>query len=117
MPPKEETLERSGEGTATVLWGARTLLSWAITAAAAVLILVFLWPLVGGFLPGPLAETLYSLAQPLTQQFPPFRVAGWDVVPLALGVGLLAVRRYLGRWLRRLEIQARTRPLSGGLPG
>jgi serine/threonine-protein kinase len=117
MPPKGETLERSGEGTATVLWGARTLLSWGITAAAAVLILVFLWPLVGGFLPGPLAETLYSLAQPLTQQFPPFRVAGWDVVPLALGVGLLAVRRYLGRWLRRLEIQARTRPLSGGLPG
>jgi eukaryotic-like serine/threonine-protein kinase len=117
VAPKAETLERSGEGTATVLWGARTLLSWAITAAAAVLILFFLWPLIGGSLPGPVAVTLYFLAEPLTQQFPPFRVAGWDVVPLVLGVGLLLVRRYLARWLRRLEIQARTRPLSGDLAG
>ncbi|HEV8675758.1 MAG TPA: protein kinase [Methylomirabilota bacterium] len=115
--PKVAAPQATGEGTAAILWGARTLLSWGMAAAALMFLLLFFWPLIGDFLPTSLALTLFFLGQPVTQMFPPVRVGGWDPVPLVLGVGLLVLRRYLNGRLRRLEMATRARAVSRGLPG
>jgi serine/threonine-protein kinase len=118
-PPAERRESGDGEGVAAALWGVRTLISWGITAYAALLLALFAWPLLAPLVGPATFFSSVAIVQPVVQwigQFlPDLRFGDWDPLPAVLAVLLLLLRPRITNPLWRLE--ARYRARAGAVSG
>jgi hypothetical protein len=118
-PPAERRESGDGEGVAAALWGVRTLISWGITAYAALLLALFAWPLLAPLVGPATFFSSVAIVEPVVQwigQFlPDLRFGDWDPLPAVLAVLLLLLRPRITNPLWRLE--ARYRARAGAVSG
>jgi serine/threonine-protein kinase len=116
-PPVVRREPGGGEGIAAALWGARTLISWGITAYAVVFLALFAWPLLSPVVGAGSLFPAVAIGQPVVQWIgqwlPDVHVGDWDPIPLALAVALLLLRPRITNPLWRLEARYRARAVSG----